>query len=84
MSLYGRFSQVYSALELRALQQFSGVSSRFGQAGELVGPCSEQDQAAGPGVELLQPSTGITAFGLPPASTTTGPCMARKPTSAAS
>ena len=84
MPLHGRCSQVDSAFELRALQQFAWISSRFGQAGQLVGPRPEQDQAAGLGVQLLQPSTGIALFGLPPASATTGSCTARKPTSAAS
>ena len=84
MPLHGRFSQVHSAFELRALQQFAEVSSRFGQAGQLIGPRTEQDQAAGLALQLLQPATGVALFGLPPASTTTGPCTARKPTSAAS
>ena len=64
MPLYGRFSQVYSALELRALQQFAGVASRFGQAGQLIGPRTEQDQAAGLGVQLLEPATGIALLPL--------------------
>ena len=51
MPLHGRFSQVHSAFELRGLQQFAGVSSRFGQAGQLIGPRTEQDQAAGLGVQ---------------------------------
>ena len=84
MPLHGRYGQADGAFELKALQQFPWVSSRFGEAGQLVGPRAEQDQAAGLGVQLLQPSTGIALFGLPPASTTAGSCTARKPTSAAS
>ena len=83
MPLHGRYGQADSFFELKALQQFSWVSSRFGEAGQLVGPRTEQDQAAGLGVQLLQPLASPCLV-CPPASTTTGSCTARKPTSAAS